>query len=270
MDIGNVSSLTIACMAISGVLSVFVPIVAVIVLGVRKRMNWKALMLGILLFIAFAGILEGLLHRLVMGADPTSSALYRNTWLYMLYAGFAAGIFEETARLIGFRFMIGVTENESIDTGISYGLGHGGIESLIVGGLLSMNNLLASYMLNSGLFGTIGETLSGAELEELNESLRKLVETPSYMFLMTGIERLIALVLQVALSLLVLKAVSGKKWQYFIYAILIHAGIDMIAVLHVKGVITSVFLTEGILAVTTAAVAVFALRAFRAEAGSQP
>ncbi len=38
MDIGNVSSLTIACMAISGVLSVFVPIVAVIVLGVRKRL----------------------------------------------------------------------------------------------------------------------------------------------------------------------------------------------------------------------------------------
>jgi len=125
-------------------------------------------------------------------------------------------------------------------------------------------------MLNSGLFGTIGETLSGAELEELNESLRKLVETPSYMFLMTGIERLIALVLQVALSLLVLKAVSGKKWQYFIYAILIHAGIDMIAVLHVKGVITSVFLTEGIRAVTTSAVAVCAFRAFRAEAGSQP
>ena len=111
MDIGNVSTLSIVSMVISGILSVLVPIVAVIILGVRKRMNWKALLLGILLFIAFAGILEGLLHRLVLGADPTSTVLYRNTWLYMLYAGFAAGIFEEAARLVGFKFMIRVTEN---------------------------------------------------------------------------------------------------------------------------------------------------------------
>lgn len=270
MDIGNVSTLSIVSMVISGILSVLVPIVAVIILGVRKRMNWKALLLGILLFIAFAGILEGLLHRLVLGADPTSTALYRNTWLYMLYAGFAAGIFEETARLVGFKFMIRVTENESIDTGISYGLGHGGIESLFIGGLVSINNLLASFMQNSGLFDTVRESLSGADLESLNESLRALVDSPPYMFLMTGIERVIALVLQIALSLFVLKAASGKKWQYFIYAILIHAGVDMIAVLYVKKVIPNVVLVEGVLAVIAAVVAVAAFRTFRGRAEVQP
>lgn len=131
MDIGNVSTLSITSMMISAVLSVLVPITLIIVLGIKKRMNWKAMLLGALLFFVFVMILESIMHRVVLGPDPATSALVQNKWLYMIYAGFAAGIFEETARLLGFKFLIRVSENESIDTGISYGLGHGGIEAVI-------------------------------------------------------------------------------------------------------------------------------------------
>jgi len=268
--VGNVSTLSIVSMAISAVLSVLVPIAAVIVLGIKKRMNWKAMVLGLLLFIAFALILESLLHWAVLGSDPGASVIYRNKWLYMIYAGFAAGIFEETARLLGFKFMLRVQENESIDTGISYGLGHGGFESLFIGGASAIGNLTMSYMHNSGALASVKEALSGAELDALNEGIGLLVTTPAYEFLIPGFERMVALVLQVSLSLFVLKAVSRKKWQYFLFAILIHAGVDMIAVLYVRGVLTNVFLLEGILAVIAIIVAVVAFRTYHGKVKTLP
>jgi len=268
--VGNISILSIVSIAISAVLSVLVPIAAVIVLGVKKRMNWKALGLGVLLFIAFVLILESLLHQAVLGSDPDASAIYGNKWLYMIYAGFAAGIFEETARLLGFKFILKVPENESIDTGLSYGLGHGGFESLFIGGASAIGNLAMSFMHNSGALGGVKAALSGAELDALNKSIGLLVSTPPYEFLVPGFERMVALVLQVSLSLFVLKAVSQRKWQYFLLAILIHAGVDMIAVLYVRGVLTNVFLVEGILAVIAVVFAVVAFRTYHGRVKTQP
>ena len=87
----------------------------------------------------------------MLGADPTQSAIYKNPVLYILYGGFAAGIFEETARLLCFKSFIRVGNNESIYTGISYGLGHGGIEAILIGGIASVGNIVTSVMLNSGV-----------------------------------------------------------------------------------------------------------------------
>ena len=55
---------------------------------------------------------------------------------------------------------------------------------------------------------------------------------------------MVALVLQVSMSLFVLKAVSQKKWHYFVFSILIHAGVDIIAVHYGLQVITDLFAVE--------------------------
>ncbi len=266
----SVSTLSLVSMIIAAVLSVLVPIAAIVVLGVKRRMNWKAMLLGALLFFIFAMILESIMHSVVLGPDPTNSVIYRNPWLYILYAGFAAGIFEETARLLGFKFLIKVKENESIDTGISYGLGHGGIESLLIGGLAAVGNIMMTVMYNSGALNSVAGGLTGEELESFNLGIQTLVSTPSYMFLLSGFERMAALVLQIALSLFVLKAVSQKKWLYFLYAILIHAGADMFAVLYTRGYITNVLLLEGVLAVIALVVIAVAFRIYRSKDEEQP
>jgi len=260
MDIGSVSTLNIVSMVIEAVLSVLVPIAAIVILGIRKRMKWKSLLFGALLFIVFALILETILHSIVLGADPTNSPVYQNKWLYMVYAGFAAGIFEETARLLGFKFLIRVSEKDGIDTGISYGLGHGGIESIIFGGFPAFSNIMMASMHNSGSLNSLRDTLTGEQLQSLNEGIEVLISTPSHMFLMAGFERLVALVLQISLSLFVLKAVSQKKWLYFLYAVLIHAAVDMFAVYCGLGGITNIFLVEGILAAAAAVVAFVTFR----------
>lgn len=262
MDVGSISTLNIAAMITEAALSVLVPIVVIIVLGIRDRMNWKAVLCGTLLFIVFSLIVETVMHSIVLGADPTVSPIYQNKLLYTLYAGFAAGVLEETARLLGFKFVISVSEKESIDTGISYGLGHGGIESIIFGGLPAISNVVMAFMYNSGKLDSIRDTLAADELESLNEGIEVLTSTQPYMFLMSGFERIVVFVLQISLSLLVLKAVSQKKWLYFLYAVLIHAGVDMITVFCSREGITNIFLIEGILAAAAAASAAAAFRVY--------
>ncbi len=264
-DISNISNLSIIFMAVTAGLSILVPIVTIAIMGVKKRMNWKAMFIGAGFFVVFVIILESLLHMVVLGTDPSQSAIYKNPWLMMLYGGFAAGIFEETARLICFRFIVKVNKNESIYTGISYGLGHGGIEAIFIGGLAAVSNLIMSIMHNSGSLDTMTVVLSGEELIAFNQGIDIIMSTAPDMFLLSGLERMIALVLQISLSLFVLKAVADKKWWYFIYAILIHAGIDMFAVLYQLGIITNVYILIGIILVLTSVVTFFAFRFYNRD-----
>ncbi len=88
------------------------------------------------------------------------------------------------------------------------------------------------------------------------------------LFLMGGFERMTALLLQVALSLFVLKAVREKKWMYFIYAVLIHAVVDMFALLYQKGIVNSIYLLEGIVLVLSVITAFFAFRMMKKSNGS--
>jgi uncharacterized membrane protein YhfC len=258
--IQNVSTLSVTFMAISAFLSIVVPIGIIIWMGVKKTLNAKALFFGALLFIIFSLVLENLTHVLILGKDPTQNAIYKNIVLYMLYGGFAAGIFEETARLLGFKFLVKVSGGESLNTGISYGLGHGGVESALLGGYISISYLLTSIMVNGGMLKGTTAAMNEQQLASFNQEISVLTSSPSNVFLVVGIERVVALTLQVALSLLVFKAVRDKKWLYFIYAILIHAGVDMVAVLGQRGYISNMFVLEGIILLMTIASIVFALK----------
>ena len=53
----------------------------------------------------FALILEPVLHNLVLGS-AAGAAIQENILLYGLYGGLAAGVFEETGRLMAFRFVL--------------------------------------------------------------------------------------------------------------------------------------------------------------------
>ena len=246
---GQVSAAAILFMAVSIVLSILLPVGAVIWLAVKKKLSLKAVLWGALLFPVFALGLEGQgLHRLVFGAFP---GLPTHPYLFGLYGGLAAGVFEETARLIGFRWLIRVKPDESPYTGISYGLGHGGIEAILLGGTASISNLVFSLMINSG------SVPAGLE-----SSVQQLLGLQPYIFLFTGVERVFAVVLQISLSMIVLKAVTERKYWYYALAILIHAAIDFPAVLYQTGIIQNLLILEGMVAVFAVAAAFLAWKLY--------
>lgn len=251
---GTVSFMSILFMSVSFILAVGVPVALIIYFAIKRRLSAKALIFGMVLFIVFALILEQLLHYLVLGANPKNSFIYKNTILYMLYGGLAAGIFEETARLLGFKFLIRVKPGESLDTGISYGIGHGGTEAIIVGGVAALNNIIYSIMINTGSIENIIKAVPSAQQDAFRNVISQLTGTSSPMFLVGGIERIFAIVIQISLSLLVLKAVVQKKWGFYILAIVLHAIVDFSAVLYQKGAITSIYLVELIVLILAAGI----------------
>lgn len=244
---------------VSILLSVGVPMTGMIYLAIKKKLSFKAVAVGVFLYVIFAEILEQLLHVFVLGMNYQESYIYKSPILFMLYGGLSAGIFEETARLIGFRFLLKVKDNESGYTGLSYGFGHGGFESVMTGGIASIYNLIMLFMINSGALSKL-IVQDPANADTVNKTIEAMTGIPDYNFLLTGVERFAALVIQISLSLIVLKAVKEKKLKYFFYAVIMHAVVDFPAVLVQRGTITNLVLCEMVIGIIAAAYAVFAYR----------
>lgn len=91
----------IAAHAVIAVLCILIPVGAALVWRFcLKKGSMRYTFIGAGMFFLFAIILERLLHQAML---PLVSG---NVLLYTLYGALAAGIFEETARYISFRFLM--------------------------------------------------------------------------------------------------------------------------------------------------------------------
>lgn len=255
----------IICMAVSAAIGIGLPIALMLVW--KKRTGSKILwtLVGAVTFVLFALVLEDMLHTYALLSDNNVSRfLEANPWAYVLYAGFAAGIFEEVGRFAAFKLALMKRTERKVS--VMYGIGHGGIEAIILCGIGMVANLIVSVMLNTlGIEGY--GALVGAELAQTNLDALCSVSAPT--FLVGGIERISAIALHISLSVLVFLAAKRKgKGYLFPVAILIHAGIDCFAMLYRIGVITSIAWLEFGVAVGTVATAFYAFRLYRSDAAN--
>ncbi len=250
-----VSNLSIIFMAISGIISVALPVI--LYLYWRKKYKLKVIpaLVGAAAFIVFAMILEQLMHAVVLrpSADGTVALINKHPALFVLYVIFAAGVFEETARFISFKILRKKYRN--FGTALSYGIGHGGIESVIVLGVMSISNIAFSIMINSGAT----EMLASAGVNA--QTLAALVETSPYMFLVGALERVFAITIHISLSVLVWFAATrkGKLWLYPA-AIILHAIANLAAALMKVGVIKSILFVEILVGIIALSIALLAVR----------
>ncbi len=185
----------------------------------KRGGSWSSFFVGAGIFVLFAMVLESAMHNVVLLATPLGAVLQKNIWLYGLYGGLAAGVFEETGRLAAFRLLI--KNQRGRVTALSYGVGHGGCEAAL---LLSL-----TYISNLAL---LSAARSGAALpQEAQAAVSQLAELPAAAFLWGGMERVSAIALHMALSVLVFAAATqpGKRGLFFA-AVLLHAAVDFLAV----------------------------------------
>ena len=237
---------------IAAIVAVIILVVAVplgIMLFLHKRGGaWATFLIGAGTFILFAMILEQLFHGLVLFSG-IGAVIQGNIWLYGLYGGLAAGLFEETGRFLAFRFAL--RRRQDRITSLAYGIGHGGIEAFLIAGLTMVNNLILG--------------LTYANVETLPPEIAPLVKTlltiPADTFLWSGFERLYAVAAHMALSVLVFASVrTNRRWLYPA-AILIHAGINCTAV--VLNAYLPIAATELLVAALTAASVLWAARIYK-------
>lgn len=245
---GSVSTLSMLCMGISAVISFALPVVLYLMFRKRFDGDGKAFWTGAAVFLLFALVLERFLHQMVLGT-AAGERIQNNFWLYAIYGGLAAGIFEETGRFLAMRFVL--KKDWSNDgNALLYGAGHGGAEAALLLGITMISNLALSVMINTGSLESILNTVPAEALDQAQTQLRALVETQPADFLLGIVERLIAVTFHLALSVLVWFAATRKgRFRLFPLAILLHALLDAAAVIVSKH--ASILLTECTIALIT-------------------
>jgi uncharacterized membrane protein YhfC len=203
----------------------------------KFSLSWRLVLAGGLTFIA-----SQILHiPLVFGMG---SFLESVPWLVnAIILGLLAGIFEETARYILFRFILKKTH--SWKEGVLVGLGHGGTEAVLLGLLTAFGFFTMLAMRGSDLSTMPG--IPADQVEAARQQVAAYWSMPWYMALMGFLERIFAITLHVSLSVMVLYAIAYRKPIWFWLALLWHALVDAVAVYALQKV--GILGVEGIIAV---------------------
>lgn len=248
MEIGHVGAGTFAGIIFSLCISIALPVVLLMVVHKKTKARMAMAVIGAATFFLFAMVLEQILHAVVLGVG--GERITGNIWIYGLYGGLAAGLFEEVGRFVAMRFAM--KKQLNLPNALMYGVGHGGIEAILIVGLASVSNLVTSIMINAGTLEASLGALDQATKEATLTQLSALWTTPSYQFFLSGIERIVAVTLHIALSVLVFQAVKLGKKRYWFLAFAIHAGVDFVTV--VAANYLNLVLVEVMLAVLVAGV----------------
>lgn len=193
-------------------ISLILPILVLILftLKYRKQGILSAWLLG-----AAGFVVTQILIRL-----PILTALQNQNWFlslaqnhlfgYAFSLAFTAGLFELAGRLAVAKLM---SRKLTYPRSLAAGLGHGGIEAMVLIGMTYVNNLIYIFMINTGSFDAIlAQTAAmGMDTSQLELIRSQLLGTAPIMFTLAGFERLLAMTGHTAMSMIVCYGVAHKK-----------------------------------------------------------
>ena len=227
-------------------LAVIIPIAIALIWKFWKHEKFTTILVGAATFVLFALILEktiqnALVFPTTMGLPDHAASQFINARpiLWALVLGLFPGVFEETGRFVAFKTVLRNRRNK--ETSISYGIGHGGIEVILVLGINYIVYIVYAVMINTGTFqGIIDQVAEQAPFQE--EAIRALADQLavfSFADIGTGMfERVFAFLFHVGASILVFYAArdKGRFWLYPL-AILLHTALDSLAGLNMAKVV---------------------------------
>lgn len=221
------------------IISFGIPIGALVYFIKKKNRCVKPYFIGILVFIISQIVLRiPLLNNVISKMDLYIEITILYPALAMLFLGLTAGIFEEVGRYFGFE--IALKNNRRWIDGIAFGIGHGGIEAMILLGVSSLQNL-------------------SIVISKSNEGVLNILNANGPYILLGGVERVFAIMIHVGLTMLVLYGINKKRLRYLLLAIVLHGLLDFIVVL-LSSLGVSIFLIEGFIAIFGLVGLIFAIK----------
>ena len=227
---------------------VLYPLVAGFLVHRRLHVSWRYFLYGAVIFLVFqllTRVPAVQVLQVVFGPQLRASPVLLWSWL----AGLAltAGIFEEVGRYVGYRVFMR-HEDKTWAKAVMYGIGHGGLESiLLVGGttLLTLVNLL---VIQSGGLDQIPAPQRAAAAQQI----QAIAAQPVWAALLGSWERLWTLPVHVACSVLVLQVFRRHSLVWLWIAIAAHSLVDLTSVGLAQALGSSLstsLLVEGVIAV---------------------
>jgi uncharacterized membrane protein YhfC len=166
-------------------------------------------------------------------------------WLipFVLLSSLTAGLFEETGRWTGYRYLL--RKERSLRIGVMFGLGHGALEAILLAGVPLAGLLLAWVMASRG-------TLPSPHALEAVRAQTAALESGK--LLLAALERASAMAAHVGLSLIVLQVWQRAGLKWLVLAIALHSAVNAVAailvlVLHLSPLIGELVLVGLALAV---------------------
>ncbi len=212
-------------------LTLLLPLILYVAYGVKNKGQgvWTAWLLGAAGFFLFQIIIRiPVLNALSLNQSFQAFAAGHYV-LYCLGLAFTAGLFEVAGRYMAARIM---AKQLTFRKGFAAGMGHGGIEAILLVGMTYVNNLLYILMINSGTFDRLIQQTQqlGVDTGALYAARNALISTEPALFYLAGYERILTMVFHVAMSLLVCYFVWRKKdVQGILICLLLHTMVDFVA-----------------------------------------
>lgn len=255
-----VSNSVIAMLVLDLVICFILPVVIFIFIQKKYKKSLKAFLLGASAFFV---------SQIVLRIPIINNILPQFTWyiafqmkypyLYWIFLGLTAGIFEELGRLILIKFFM--KKNRRFIDSISFGLGHGAIEAMLITGITYITMLVFAIMINTG---TLEAKLSNLPQAAINAIYTQCTGLSPLDAIMGGIERIIAMGIHIGLTVIIFEGVvKNKATIYFIIAVLIHAVIDSSIGFMSQMFGFSIITMEAVFAIMSAALILYVYKAKR-------
>lgn len=227
-----VPALSIVLIITNMLLGIIIPIGLLVFFKKKYQASVKSFFVGCAVMLLFALVLEQMVHMVVLGS-AVGTAIRRSTWAYALYGALMAGLFEETGRFLAMRYVL-KKEHGNAHNALMYGAGHGGFEMFVILSMGMVNNLIYALMINinMGQTQTLLASLDEVSKNTLQTAFDTLIQTPSWQFALSPVERIAAITAQIGLSVIVWFAAEGEKSRMSLWflAIALHALLDGVAV----------------------------------------
>jgi uncharacterized membrane protein YhfC len=193
------------------VIEILLPIILAIIIWKKFKVSWAIFFLGMVLFLA--SLIRSPLNNYLGGL--LQAHFQGEIFLILLGAisGLTAGLFEEGVRVLAIGVII---KPRDYYKGIMYGIGHGGGgEAMVFVGFSTLANfIIYKFFPNILPINIISDIKS----------------TVWWLPLVGAMERVLAIAIQIAFSVLIMYAFMSKKYYIIAVTIIFHAIIDFIAV----------------------------------------
>ncbi len=217
----------IAATVIAAGFEVLFPLVIAWFAWRHLRVAWRYFAYGAVIFLIFQLISRVPLVMALQGMLATQLQASR-MWLLGWIAGLSlsAGLAEEIGRYLGYRWLF--REEKTWARAVMYGLGHGGLESMVLVAGLTLMGLINLIALSTMDISTL--PLTAEQQEQIRQQLAAVAAQPDWLPLVGAWERLWTLPVHVALSVMVLQVFRrGQAWWLWL-AVAAHTLVNLVAV----------------------------------------
>lgn len=231
MEFAKIGSGTFGALIFGAIFAVVLPVACMIFWKVKTKEPFKSILVGVGIFIVFALIIEKSLQAMVIMIDhPVSRFINAHPLCLSFVTAAFAGIFEETGRLAAYTIFLKNRKNK--ETAISYGIGHGGAEIILILGITFVQYIAYGMMINQGTYHTLIE-----QVPEQTDTFKQLAQSIADFGIgnlaVSIFERCSAVLFHLGASIMVFYACLEKK-RFFLYplAIVLHMLMDFLVALY--------------------------------------